>query len=94
MSGIHLVRLEHDQQNEWESQVDGVTFEDAVIIKRLVMISMKLGEGGASHELINEARKLNEEFIESNLEHLMTLTFGARVHVCETHDISPEVGHG
>lgn len=94
MSGIHFVSIEHDQQNEWESQVAGVTFQDAVIIKRLAMVSMKLGEGVTSSELIDEARKLNEEFLESNLGHLMTLVFGARVNVHETHEISPEVGHG
>lgn len=94
MEKTHAVRLGHDQKKEWESQVTGLSFKDAVIIKRLVAISMKLADGDTSSELVEEASKLSEEFLESDLSHILLLTFGDRVGFYETHEISPEVGHG
>lgn len=93
MNKIHAVTLEHDKQKEWESQVAGLSFKDAGIINRLVAISMKVAEGGASPGLVEEASRLNDEFLESDLSWILANTFGTRFTLVEHCAVSPEIGH-
>lgn len=91
---IHSVLLDHDQKKEWDRMVTGLSFDDAMIIRDLVKITMKLGDSELSPDLIKEASSLSKRFLESELSHVLFMTFAARMTLVDACAISPEAGHG
>jgi hypothetical protein len=73
--------VDRDKKAAWESMVTGLSFEEGQMIQRFISISMRLGNGNPSPELIQEADLLNEQFMESGLSQTFLLVFGDEIKI-------------